>query len=110
MIEEEEDFISKGVRNFWTSNGTDHKLIPPNFRKVLRALLVHLATATSLDDIKGGLGRSKGFKALVGHTNRYELQVNGNYRLTFNCDDPSTGRVTKIDLEDVHRKGGAKKH
>lgn len=110
MIEDESSFIHKGLRNFWASAGSNLKGIPAEFARNLGHLLVHLNTAVSLADIQGGLGRIKGFKPLTGHQDRYELQVNGNYRLTFTCADPATGVVTKIDLEDVHRKTGAKKH
>lgn len=106
----EKSFVHKGLQVFWESGGKDHSGVSPSFTKVLRALLVHLDTSTTLDDIAGGLGKLKGFKALTGHKDRYELQVNGNYRLTFTCEDPQNGIVIKLDLEDVHRRGGAKRH
>ena len=110
MIKDKKSFVHKGLRDFWTSGTKDTRGVRADQVPNLRALLVHLGTATSLADIQGGLGLRKGFKALTGHKNRYELQVNGNWRLTFDCDDPNTGYVTKIDLEDVHRAGGAKRH
>ncbi|CUI05386.1 hypothetical protein BN2497_5549 [Janthinobacterium sp. CG23_2] len=38
------------------------------------------------------------------------MEVNRNWRLTFTLDDPQTGLVSKIDLEDLHQPGGAKRH
>jgi plasmid maintenance system killer protein len=37
------------------------------------------------------------------------MEVNGNWRLTFTLDDAKTGLVSKIDLEEVHQPGGAKR-
>lgn len=110
MIEKDSDIIHKPLRKFWASNARTTVGLNPDFIKPLRALLVHLHSARSLADIKGGLGKTKYFKELVGHDRRYELRVNGNWRLTFDCHNPDTGTVTIIDLEDVHQPGGAKKH
>lgn len=109
MIEEEKDIVHKPLRNFWASGGKTTVGLNADFLKVLRRLLVHLHTAQSLADIKGGYGKLKDCKSLEGHQNRYELEVNGNWRLTFDCHNPQTGAVTIIDLEDVHGPGGAKK-
>lgn len=109
MIEEDSDIVHKPLRNFWASGGKTTVGLNADFLKVLRRLLVHLHTARSLADIKGGYGKLKDCKPLTGHQNRYELEVNGNWRLTFDCDNPKTGAVTIIDLEDVHQPGGAKK-
>jgi proteic killer suppression protein len=108
MIEKESDIVHKALRNFWVSGGKSTVGLNADFIKVLRNLLVHLDSARSLQDIKGGYGRLKDFKPLTGHDRRYELEVNGNWRLTFDCHNPDTGAVTIIDLEDVHRRGGAK--
>ncbi|KOP51146.1 MULTISPECIES: type II toxin-antitoxin system RelE/ParE family toxin [Pseudomonas syringae group] len=109
MIVEDRDIVHKPLRRFWASGGKNTLGLNPDFIKVLRALLVHLHSARSLADIKGGLGKLKDFKPLTGHDRRYELEVNGNWRLTFDCHSPDTGTVTIIDLEDVHQPGGAKK-
>jgi len=109
MIENENEILHKPLRAFWISNAKKTAGLNADWIKVLRLLLVHLHSARSLSDIKGGYGRLKDCKALTGHNDRYELEVNGNWRLTFDCADPTTGVVTKIDLEDVHRPGGAKK-
>jgi len=109
MIENENEILHKPLRAFWASNAKKTAGLNASWLKVLRRLLVHLHTARSLSDIKGGYGRVKDCKALTGHENRYELEVNKNWRLTFDCTDPDTGVVTKIDLEDVHQPGGAKK-
>lgn len=109
MIENESEILHKPLRAFWASGAKKTTGLNADWIKVLRGLLVHLNSARSLADIKGGYGRIKDCKALVGHKDRYELEVNGNWRLTFDCEDPATGVVTKIDLEDLHRPGGAKK-
>lgn len=109
MIENDNEILHKPLRAFWASNAKKTTGLNADWIKVLRLLLVHLHSAKSLSDIKGGYGRLKDFKPLTGHKDRYELEVNGNWRLTFDCADPNTGVVTKIDLEDVHRPGGAKK-
>lgn len=109
MITDSSDIIHKGLRRFWDSNGKDVSGIQPAFSRVLRLELVHLHSAQSLADVQAGLGILKNVKPLTGHVNRYSMEVNGNYRLTFDCD-PGTGAVTKIDLEDLHRVGGAKRH
>ncbi|MDQ1829560.1 type II toxin-antitoxin system RelE/ParE family toxin [Massilia sp. CCM 9029] len=72
--------------------------------------LTHLNAARSLQDLQAGQGRQKSLKPLSGHGNRYSMEVNGNWRLTFTLDDPQTGLVSKIDLEDLHQPGGAKRH
>jgi len=110
MIRSDKDIIHKGLRLFWTSNCSNVSGIDPAFSRTLRNELVHLDSATSLSDIQSGLGITKRAKPLTGHTNRYSMEINGNWRLTFTCDDPLTGIVTQIDIEDLHRKGGAKKH
>jgi plasmid maintenance system killer protein len=110
MSIEENGFINKGLALFWKSGGTNHSGIQPSFAKVLRLELVHLDTAVSLSDILGGYGKTKSAKLLTGHTDRYSMEINGNWRLTFSCSDPLTGVVSKIDIEDLHRPGGAKHH
>jgi plasmid maintenance system killer protein len=52
----------------------------------------------------------KNVKQLSGHACRYSMEVNANWRVTFNCIDADTGIVTDIDLEDLHRHGGARRH
>jgi len=104
------DILHKGLRRFCSSNGKDSSGISPAWASVLKAALAHLDTAQSLDDIMAGFGRLKHVKKLVGHEHRYSMEINANWRLTFNCDDPDTGIVTQIDLEDLHRLGGAKRH
>lgn len=44
-------------------------------------------------------------KLLSGFTDRYSMEVNGPWRLTFTCSDASTGVVTMIDLENYHVPG-----
>lgn len=103
MTIKEKSFKHKGLQKFWESNGEDCSGITPTFAKALRLLLVRLHTAQSLKDIRGGgAGPSRGFERLkTGHC-RYSLEVNGNYRLTFTCEDPQTGIVTQLNLEDYH--------
>lgn len=100
----------KGLQRFWTSAGKDMSGISTSWAKIIRVILLHLQTARSLDDIRGGLGVSKNVKQLSGHTCRYSIEVNSNWRITFDCVDPHCGELTNIDLEDLHRRGGAKRH
>lgn len=108
MIDEEESFIHKGLRSLWDSGGANHSGIQPHLKKNVMTGLVHLSAARSLKDIQAGWGLLKKAKPLTGHTNRYSMEVNGNDRLTFNCD--ASGMVSKIDLEDTHGPTGAKRH
>ncbi|WP_342118011.1 type II toxin-antitoxin system RelE/ParE family toxin [Pseudoduganella sp. OTU4001] len=112
MIDDSDNssFDHKGLHDFWASGGADHSGIQPNFAKVLRLLLAHLAAARSFADIQSGLALLKKLKPLAGQTDRYEMQINGNYRLTFSCPDKSTGKVVKLNIEDVHRPSGAKRY
>jgi plasmid maintenance system killer protein len=103
------DILHKGLLRFWNSNGTDTSGISASWAKTLRLLMVHLATARSLSDIQGGIGVQKNAKRLTGHAYRYSIEVNANWRITFDCAAPDTGVVSNIDLEDLHRRGGAKR-
>ena len=105
----EDSFIHKGLKVFWLSEGTNCSGFQPHLAKVISVELVHLSTARSLGDIAGGVGRSKKFEKFTGHNDRYAMHVNGPWCLTFTCSDPKTGFVTKIDLENYHGVGGAKK-
>lgn len=99
----------KGLQRFWNSAGKDTGGISASWAKVAGAILVHLHTARSLDDVRGGLGVSKNVKQLSGHACRYSIEVNANWRITFDCADPHSGELTNIDLEDLHRRSGAKR-
>jgi len=103
------DILHKGLRRFWNSNGKDLSGISPSWAHSLQAILVHLHTAHSLSDIRNGLGVTKNVKQLSGHVHRYSIEVNANWRLIFDCADPGTGKVSNIDLEDLHRRSGAKR-
>ncbi|PHV04807.1 hypothetical protein CSQ96_23685 [Janthinobacterium sp. BJB412] len=103
-------FLHAGLRRFWLSGGQDLSGITPTWAKALRLALVHLDSAKSLADIQSAYGRIKNVKLLAGHSRRYAMEINGNWRLTFNCDDPDCGEVTLLDIEDLHRRGGAKRH
>ncbi|MTV37470.1 type II toxin-antitoxin system RelE/ParE family toxin [Duganella radicis] len=104
------DIMHKGMRRFWQSGGSDKRGISTSWAKPLRDILLHLHSAQSLDDIRAGLGVIKNVKQLSGHAHRYSIEVNANWRVTFDCADPDTGIVTAIDLEDLHRPGGARRH
>lgn len=99
-IQSTSEIKHKGLRDFYESSTT--KGIQIAHEKVLRAILAHLDAAKSLDDIAGGLGRIKRHHKLSGYRHRYAMSVNGNYRVTYDCRDPSTGVVTIIDYEDYH--------
>lgn len=103
------EILHKGLQRFWTSGGKDLSGISPSWANVVRAILVHLNSANSLDDIRGGLGLLKNVKHLSGHAFRYSIEVNANWRITFDCPDATNGAVYNIDLEDLHRPGGAKR-
>lgn len=105
----EDSFVHKGLKTFWLSGGTNCSGIQPHLAKMLSMELNHLSNARSLSDIATVWARLKGFEKLTGHTDRYAMHVNGPYCLTFTCSDPKTGFVTKIDLENYHGAGGAKK-
>lgn len=106
---EEKEILHKGLRRLWVSGGVDTSGLSPGWANTLRAALVHLDTARNFADIEQGYGKQKHVKRLTGQINRYSMEINGNWRLTFTCDDHSIGTPTKIDIEDLHRKGGAKK-
>lgn len=110
MISTTTPFVHKGLERFWDSEGDDASGIPPSFKKVIRLNLVHLDAARSLKDLQTDLGQRKRFKKLSGHVDRYSMEVNGNWRLTMTLEDVTTGLVSKIDLEDTHQPGGAKRH
>lgn len=104
-----DDIVHKGLHRFWLSGGLDTSGISSAWARTLRILMVHLYTAQSIDDIRAGIGLQKKFKRLSGHAHRYSMEVNANWRLTFDCGDPDSGVVSWIDLEDLHRQGGAKR-
>ncbi len=103
------EILHKGLLRFWISNCQDVGGISASWANAVRVALVHLHSARSLDDILGGLGQAKHVKRLSGHRCRYSMEINANWRLTFNCEDPTTGEATRIDLEDLHRPGGARR-
>jgi plasmid maintenance system killer protein len=103
------EILHKGLQRFWKSGGKDLSGISPAWASAVRAILVHLNSADSLDDIRGGLGLLKNVKHLSGHACRYSIEVNANWRVTFDCPDATNGAVYNIDLEDLHRPGGAKR-
>jgi plasmid maintenance system killer protein len=111
MAINDDDFIHKGLKNFWVSNQVDKSGINSAHARVISGNLVHLDTARNMHDLKTGWGEIKHFKPLTGHKNRFELEVNGNWRVTFDAVVSGADiSISKIDLEDVHVKGGAKKH
>jgi plasmid maintenance system killer protein len=108
MIDEKDGFIHKGLQRLWDSGGTDHSGIQFSYKKNVTVGLAHLSAARSIKDVQAGWGVLKKAKLLSGHTDRYSMEVNANDRLTFTCD--ASGMVSKIDLEDTHGPGGAKRH
>jgi plasmid maintenance system killer protein len=110
MILHSRDIVHKGMRRLWQSGGNDKRGISVSWAKSLCDILLHLHSARCLDDIRDGLGVLKNVKQLSGHACRYSMEVNANWRVTFNCIDADTGIVTDIDLEDLHRHGGARRH
>lgn len=102
MILKENEIKDKDLREFWVSGGRKTAGLGADKVKRLKSLLVHLDTARSLNDIASGLGELREFHKLSGFDCRYALSVTGNYRITFNCEDASTGVVTDIEYEDYH--------
>lgn len=103
------DIVHKGLQRFWSSGGSDKRGISPSWADNLNAALVHLYMAQCLDDLMLGYGKQKNIKALSGHAHRYSMEVNANWRITFDCIDSNSGVITNVDLEDLHRHGGAKR-
>jgi plasmid maintenance system killer protein len=110
MISNNNPFLHKGMELFWRSGGKNRSKIDPQHTNILRAELAFLSAAKCLADLQSGLGQLKHVKMLSGQKDRYSMQVNGNWRLTFTVINPGTGEVNKLDLEDYHGAGGAKKH
>jgi plasmid maintenance system killer protein len=103
------DIRHKGLQRFWISGGSDKRGISPSWADNAAAILVHLYKAHNLEDLLGAYGRQKNIKRLTGHVCRYSIEVNANWRITFDCTDPNTGAVTNVDLEDLHRQSGARR-
>jgi plasmid maintenance system killer protein len=102
MILNNKDIKHSALRAFWASNGEDAAGLPADQIKRLKMILVHLHTARSLRDIAEGLGKLRKHHKLKGYECRYAMWVTGNYRITYDCEDPSSGVVTVIDYEDYH--------
>jgi len=102
MILKDKEIKSKELREFWASGGKTTVGLGADKVKKLRSILVHLDTARCLNDIAEGFGKNWGFHKLSGFDCRYALSVSGNYRITFDCSDASTGVVTNIEYEDYH--------
>lgn len=102
MIISDSDIRHPKLRDFWASGGATCVGLPPDQVKRLRMILAHLHTARSLKDISQGLGELRKHHKLKGYPHRYAMWVTGNYRVTYDCADPSTGVVTVIDYEDYH--------
>lgn len=90
------------LRRFWESKGANTKGLQQNQVTRLRQIMTHLHTAKSLHDIAQGVGEQRHHHKLKKYKTRYAMEVSGNYRITYDVDDPSTGVVTVIDLEDYH--------
>lgn len=102
MIQDSSDFLHKGLRKFWESHGADTRDIPSDLIKRIRLVITHLRTAQNISDLADGLGKTRHFHQLVKYPDRYSMDVNGNYRITFRVNDKRTGAVSEIDLEDTH--------
>ncbi|MFA9216734.1 MAG: hypothetical protein ACEQSK_06475 [Sphingomonadaceae bacterium] len=109
MTLQTKDILHKGLQRFWSSAGQDKRGISASWAQHAAAILVHLYKAHSLDDLLGGYGRHRKIKRLTGHVRRYSIELNANWRITFDCLDPDTGAVTNVDIEDLHRSGGAQR-
>lgn len=102
MITSSNDIKHSALKAYWESGGKKAYKLPQDQLKRLKAIMVHLHTARSLNDIASGLGKLRGFHKLEGHDARYALSVTGNVRIVFDCHDSSTGIVTNIEYFDYH--------
>lgn len=102
MILDSSTIKHAALRRFWESKGANTKGLQPGQVKRLKQIMVHLNTAQSLHDIAQGVGEQRHHHKLKKYKTRYAMEVSGNYRITYDVDDPSTGGVTIIDLEDYH--------
>lgn len=106
MILNENDIKHPDLRAFWVTlsggEGSDGGGLPADMLKRISMILLHLDSARSMRDIAGGLGRVKRHHKLSGYPNRYAMEVNGNWRITYDVEDVSTGVVTVIDFENYH--------
>lgn len=102
MINGSKDIKNKSLRSFYDSNGSITKGLQADHLKNLKLILVHLDSAHSLKDIEESVGVMKRHHKLSGYPNRYAMEVSGNYRVTYDCENPDDGVVTVIDYEDYH--------
>lgn len=105
MIREKSSFIHPGLAQLWEDRSSKPAKLDSTLIKRCTVVLSHLETAECSNDLATGLGVSRHYHLL--ENGRYSLDVNGNFRITFEVVDQKTGEVTKINLEDTHnrRKG-----
>ena len=102
MAFEDDDVEHKGLRKFWKSAGKNVSGINPNLAPRIRLALIHLRSARCIGDIANPNPKDWRFHKYTGSTNKYSIDVSGNYRLTFTVVSDTTGHVTNINLEDPH--------
>lgn len=102
MILDEDEIKDKDLRKLYSTDGAVTAGLPQDQIGRLKKALLHLQEARSLDDLATGLGAQKNFHKLKGHDHRYALDITGNFRIAFDCENPATGIVTNIWYGDYH--------
>lgn len=100
MIRDKSSFIHRGLAKLWKDRDSKPPKLDSTLIKRCAIVLSHLETAECSNDLAKGLGETRHYHLL--ENGRYSLDVNGNYRITFEVVDQKTGEVTRIDLEDTH--------
>lgn len=100
MIKDKSSFKHSGLAQLWSDPESKPPKMDSTLIKRASIVLSHLETADNANDLATGLGKTRHYHLL--HNGRYSLDVNGNYRITFEVVDQATGEVNKIDLEDTH--------
>jgi plasmid maintenance system killer protein len=100
MIRDKHSFLHQGLKQLWEKPGSKPAKLDSTLLKRVGITLGHLETASNSRDLAEGLGETRHYHKL--NNGRYSLDVNGNFRITFELVDDKTGEVTKIDLEDTH--------
>ena len=88
-----ESFLHRGLRELFETGKSSR--VPPDLRKRVMVRLNVLAAARTLPELNQPGFR---FHHLTG-TNRYAMDVNGPWRITFEWQD---GKAMRVDLEQYH--------
>lgn len=100
MIRDKSSFKHPGLAALWENPSRPPARLDSTLVKRIKLVLAHLETAENSNDLATGLGETRHYHLL--QNGRYSLDVNGNFRITFEVLDQKSGEVAKIDLEDTH--------